>query len=265
MHAFLKNPRHRTLLGLTLGVLFVPVMLGITACLETPIGDPERGWVDPRITGVWMAGEISGDGVEEAMVWVFEPYDQRTWLVTWYSFDQVSTADEAGPDAGSGTPETGLPVVEDGVASAADGQSADDAGSSDEPPPRLTPDQVRQVVAALNAEELTADEEFVAFKSWLTSIGKSRYLVLEPKLVLTSDRGFDPDVWFAFRLVLRDGAMGLSLVDLPAGIKTRGEAETTIAARADDPDLAEPFATLAPVPEELYDDIARWTAHGDAF
>lgn len=232
MGHFLQSARGRTIVGLAIGILFVPVMLGITACLETPIGDPEKGWVDPRVTGVWMAARMAGNDFEEGIVWVFEPYDERTWLVTWSLFE--------------GSP------------------AEDDAEPTDERLAPLTPDQVRGVIDALDAEEMTAGD-WVAFKAWLTSIGKSRYLVLEPKLLLTSDAGFDPDAWFAFRLVLRDGVMELSLVELPAGVETRGEAESIIAARADDPDLVKPYAIMRRVPQELYDDIARWTAHGDPF
>lgn len=233
----MRNPLHsargRTIIGLSLAVLFVPLMLGITACLDTPIGDPEQGWVDPRVTGVWMATEGNDALLGDGIVWVLEPYDARTWLVTWASIEKVETAQAEGEE-----------VEED---------QQDEARS--DPLPLLSAEQVNAVVAALEAEELKCDEMFV-FKSWLTSIGRSRYLVLEPKHQLSREGGFDPEVWFIFRLVLRDGAMELSTVSLPEGVKTRGEAESIIAARSDDPELFEPYVAMARVPREHYDTIA---------
>lgn len=251
----MRNPLHsargRTITGLSLAVLFVPLMLGITACLDTPIGDPEQGWVDPRVTGVWMAAEGDGDGFGDTAIWVLEPYDARTWLVTWMSItnnEPELPGDPEGPDATSVDPE---------AAGGTDGgDAAAEKDEPDQPPLRLTADQVDAVVAALESDELKGDE-LIVFKAWLTSIGKSRYLVLEPKHVLDSERGFSPDAWWVFRLVLRDGAMQLSLVSLPEGVKTRGEAESILAARPDDPDLFEPYVNMAPVPQRHYDVIAQ--------
>jgi len=248
MSTFPQGPRARTVLGAILGLLFVPLMLGITACLETPIGDPEKGWVDPRVTGMWVTATPDQGGFGDVSVWTLEPYDARTWLVT------VAEARSNAPDPASDLDTDPAPTEagNDGGAPTEETVNEDDA---ELPPPLLTPEQVNEVVATLEAERLKFNELLV-FKGWLTSIGKSRYLVLEPKHVLSSERGFTPDLWFAFRLVLRDGAMELSLVDLPSSATTRGEAEPMIAARADDPDLVEPYAIMVPVPKEHYDDMA---------
>jgi len=262
MTAFPRSPRGRTVLGAILGLLFVPLMLGITACLElpTPIGDPERGWVDPRVTGVWMAGERDDDGVWGTIIWILEPYDSRTWLVTWTEVGGTPSdpADESGvSDAGSAEAGTADGAVPD----EAPGESPETTESPEEddsyhPPPRLTGEQVNAVVAELEAETVKC-QTAVVFKGWLTSIGKSRYLVLEPRQALSSEYGLAPHEWWIFRLVLRDGAMELSIVGLPDGVKTRGEAETVIAARANDPELVVPYLVMARVPQEHYDTIAE--------
>ncbi|HSG58898.1 MAG TPA: hypothetical protein VLA06_05155 [Woeseiaceae bacterium] len=68
------NARQRSLSGLLLAIVLIPVLAGLLACLPVPIGDPERSRIDPDMTGVWL-------GFEGAVTY-FEPYDKRTWLVT---------------------------------------------------------------------------------------------------------------------------------------------------------------------------------------
>ena len=51
----------------------VIVILGLTACVKHPIGDPEKSKVDADFSGVWG---------EEGSLWIFRPYDSRTYFVT---------------------------------------------------------------------------------------------------------------------------------------------------------------------------------------
>lgn len=81
---------HRTLAGAAVTLLAVPLMLGIMACLPVPVGDPEDSRIDPELNGVW-AGYVP-DGY--AYIQLLEPFDKRTWLVTWYWIDIVDD-DEA--------------------------------------------------------------------------------------------------------------------------------------------------------------------------
>jgi hypothetical protein len=59
------KPQTRSIAG---AVLMLAIM---------PIGDPERSSIDPGITGVWTA--TAND--EEAALYLFRPYDERTWLL----------------------------------------------------------------------------------------------------------------------------------------------------------------------------------------
>ncbi|HSG48327.1 MAG TPA: hypothetical protein VLA43_10975 [Longimicrobiales bacterium] len=69
------TPRTRTLLGVLILAALVPLMAGVLACLPVPIGDPEEGWIDPDLRGVWFSGE--GDPT----LLLLEPWDEHTWLV----------------------------------------------------------------------------------------------------------------------------------------------------------------------------------------
>ena len=64
----------RSLSGLLLAIVLVPILAGLLACLPVPVGDPERSRIDPELTGVWFGFEGS--------VTYFEPWDKQTWLVT---------------------------------------------------------------------------------------------------------------------------------------------------------------------------------------
>ena len=58
--------KRRSLLLSILTVLpIVAVILGLTACVKHPVGDPEESKVDPKYVGVWSATE---DGGESFMV-----------------------------------------------------------------------------------------------------------------------------------------------------------------------------------------------------
>jgi hypothetical protein len=69
---FLK--RRSLLLSLvTVGPLIV-VILGLTACVEHSVGNPEKSKVDPRYSGVWLMREDGGD-----TLLFMRPYDSRTY------------------------------------------------------------------------------------------------------------------------------------------------------------------------------------------
>ena len=273
MHAFLKNPRHRTLLGLTLGVLFVPVMLGITACFElkTPIGDPDQGWADPRISGAWLSGDPLPEE-HQAMLWLFEPWDQKTWLVTLLQFDEIggSESTTADPEAETGQP--GSSGAGEAAATTAT-DTSESPGEIDEDVERdaaqltLPPEEVARLLASLTNEDRVAFDSGGVFKGWLTSIGPYRYLVLEPRLQASSERGFGTDVWWVFRIVLKGPLIQLDIFDSEreglARVTTRGEAEAIIARHGSDPEFFEPFLLLQRVPPEAMDDVENLVDKAD--
>ena len=246
MHAFPKTPRGRTVLGMVLAASFVPVMLGITACLDTPVGDPEQGWADPRISGAWLEVDpVSGD--RSANLWLFDPWDRRTWLVTWVPFE----------DAASSAPADGVEGSSGEAPAAADGATEEAVVATPATP--LAPADVERILAALGDEHLTEASGAAVFKGWLTSIGNQRFLVLEPKSDPSTERGFLPEEWWVVRVVLKGEQMELAALDYATDgldeVRTRGEAEAIIAKHAADPDFYESPTVLQRIPQSAYDEV----------
>jgi hypothetical protein len=229
----LRSPRGRTALGLSLAALFIPVVLGIMACfgLQTPIGDPEKGWADPRVSGAWLWGDPF-PAEREAGVWIFEPWDGRTWLVALVMFSAPGVEDED-----------------------EEGESDTGAEPDTEVVPQFTADDLLRVLDSLSDPQVESD--YVAlFKGWLTSIGGRRFLVLEPRMVHNEDQVFGPPEWWVFRLVLEDKRMLLYPLDRDVEdlgeITARGPAEQVILRHADDPEFYDAPLVLYPVPREAF-------------
>jgi hypothetical protein len=70
---FLKK-RSLLLSLVTVGPL-IAVILGLTACVEHPVGAPEKSKVDPQYSGVWLMKE---EGGEDTLLFM-RPYDSRTY------------------------------------------------------------------------------------------------------------------------------------------------------------------------------------------
>ena len=92
---FLGDPapagrRNRSRAGVIVSILIVPLLLGVMACfvLPVPIGDPEKSRVDPAMSGIWFAADES-----EGWLVALEPYDKRTWLVTWMMLEAATDED----------------------------------------------------------------------------------------------------------------------------------------------------------------------------
>src|SRR4051794_17165564 len=59
------------------GTVVLAALLGLSACLPVPLGDPEKAKIDPRLVGVWQWRD------DDATVHlaVFRPFDDRTYAV----------------------------------------------------------------------------------------------------------------------------------------------------------------------------------------
>jgi len=248
MFRVLDTPRRRSLAGFVAALAFVPLMLGVTACLKTPIGDPERGWVDPRVTGVWIVALADASDVDyDAQLWLFEPYDSRTWLVT------VVTFEDSLEDVSADSQPATAPAAD------ADPDSEMPAAIQKTEREPIQPPDVRRMIGKLGEDRVKVSERWV-FKAWLTSIAERRFLILEPKSGIDPERGFDPELWFVHRIVLKGERMELAMVNTGSGqlgsATTRGEAEQIIARNAADPDLYEDAGILYRVPREAYGDLS---------
>jgi hypothetical protein len=123
------------------------VILGLTACVRHPVGDPEQSKVDPAYAGVWLTKSADG---EHSLLFL-RPYDARTYFANIFSY------------------------------------RSDSAG--------LTPTQ------RMNC------------KAWLTAIGGTKFLTLEP-LNLEHFAGVgDKPPYLVGKIGLADGALQLRFVN----------------------------------------------------
>jgi len=244
LRAWFGSPRRRSVAGLVIALAGVPLLLGIDNCseLKTPIGSPEQGWTDPRISGVWLLSDgDNGTFTEHAgTLWVFEPFDATTWLVTRAMFQR---------DVSAASPPAGAPLA---APEAAASGTRDIATS--------VPPDVPRVVSTLR-ESLAEPTEMGTFKGWLTSLGGRRYLVLQEVITPSSARGFRPDAWTVFEVSLENGRLVLSFIDTSIehldNVTSRARAEAIIARHAGSAGFSTRAFVLHPVPRASYDDAKQ--------
>lgn len=247
-----SGSRRRSLVGWAVALLLLPFLLGSGSCyiLKIPLGDPEQGWADPRISGVWLAFEGKHPKPPDfaGTIWVFEPYDSKTWLVTLAGFG-VDAAFAAPPGQASAP-----------SSSEAQPSPAQESASAVEQRPEPGARDVLRIVESLGSER-AQPQGSVVFKAWLVTLGGRRFLVMEPKVAPSSERGFRPKFWWVFRADLDGGRLLLSAMDVERDglgkATTRAQAEAIIARHAANPKFAELMLTLHPVPRAGYDAAAK--------
>jgi len=69
-----------------------PFLLARMACLRAPVGDPEKSRIDPALSGVWR---VEHNGRSSDSLWIIEPWDARTWIVTTLDARDDESADES--------------------------------------------------------------------------------------------------------------------------------------------------------------------------
>ena len=185
----LSTPARRSLAGFALGASLLPALLVLLACLPVPIGDPEASRVDPALTGVWIAADAESTGL-----FIFRPYDRRTWLLTTLEVEHAQpTADAASSSTTQQTPAASLQ--------------------------RMLDDTSETGVIQL-------------FKVWVSTFGGRRFLCLEPLTVFDKGRLLQPAMWLVFRVDM-PGASALHVTSIAyespwKDVKTRREAETVL-------------------------------------
>lgn len=199
------TPKSRSLSGAALMLLLIPIFAGLLACLPVPIGDPERSRIDPELSGVWAVLQ-SEDGGSEAIFYIIEPYDKRTWLVTGGAMGAGEDSDLSNYDLTSYS----------GYAKLATTEPVD--------------------------ESSIYLDEMVFYKAWLKKLGGEIFMTWEPKVYL--DNGIAmPDTWMVYR-VEKDGSdkIRLHLIDGESDLfedaeKTRRAYEKIIGRNALNPEL----------------------------
>lgn len=70
------RPNLRSLSGAALMLVIIPILAGLLACMQVPIGNPERSRIDPNLSGIWVVSDTS----DSMAVFMLDPWDKRTWL-----------------------------------------------------------------------------------------------------------------------------------------------------------------------------------------
>lgn len=188
--------RKRSWAGILIAVGLIPLLLGVMACLTlpVPVGNPEKSRVDPALSGIWLT---SSDG--DFLLMVLDPYDKRTWLVSWTELTAKTSPESGQIDDPDSSPDNTLDNNEE--------------------------DNWESALALLNENRFDADD-LALYKGWLTRIKDERFLTLEPKTFQPHVR---PEEWWVFR-VRQDGENQLNLDVVSPGFEGLSEVETRAAA-----------------------------------
>ena len=150
----------RSFTGAILMLVIIPIFAGLLACMPVPIGDPERSRIDPELSGPWV---LEADG--SANLYLFQPYDKRTWLVVGAEIKEGAEAE-----------------IDD-----LDIKSADD------------------FFAALRTYSIGDDgitsPTTIVYKAWLTRLGGVQFMTWESVGGMNSDGSFTPEYWFVYKVV----------------------------------------------------------------
>jgi len=181
---------HRSLTKCVRAVLSLSVFLSLVGCLPTSpmLGNPEKSRIDPDLNGLWVDAEEPG-------VVLFEPFDKRTWLMTYAGFDFNDEA--CGVEDVVDEPDE-LIDIEPQVPADAD-LAAEviieivDVESDDYR-------ELLELIAAHGIECFDASGETLVLKAWRTQIGKQAFMTWEPKGTFDEEYGFAPTEWLNFRV-----------------------------------------------------------------
>jgi len=197
--------RSRSLGGIVLMLLIIPIFAGLLACMPVPIGDPERSRIDPAMTGVWV---ILADEENEGDVgfYVFEPYDKRTWLVMGIAIESGDAVD-----------------LDDYDFSTYAGYE------------KLAADHRK------SPQSFYADN-VILYKAWLTKLGGVQFWTWEPKGMVDALTE-DPEAWFVYQVRREsENTLSLRMVDGDADAfddikKTRRAYERVLKKHVSDPEI----------------------------
>jgi hypothetical protein len=197
-----RQQKYRSRGGLLLALVLMPFLLGILACLPVPTGNPEKSRIDPTMSGIWI-GYSEGD----ATLLVLDPYDKRTWLISYFNFSTTPDSDSKASDESAGD-------------SSAEGFSN---------------------IELLRKNRLEIESVGI-YKGWLTKIKSERFINWESKTLTNTLPDMVPEAWWVFRVRQgSDGIMRFDLIDPDHeefdDFKTRSQAEKFIRRHMNDPEF----------------------------
>ena len=195
------TPRQRSVTGLVIAMILVPIVAGLLACMPVPIGDPERSRVDPALNGIWVSEDFDS-------VWIFQPYDKRTWLIRAFDIaDMTSTRVNNTPDVKS---------YEELVEAMEDIRFGDDGFTSN---------------------------EVQLYKAWHTKIKRQRFITWQGTAYFDAEGMYEPEMWLVWKIgELSDDSLALYLMNgeysgFKGVDKTRRAYERVVRKNVDDPEL----------------------------
>ncbi len=173
------TPRNRSLTGAVITVLVLPVFAGLLACIPSfpvPIGNPEKSRIDSDISGMWLA-----DDEDQILVYLFEPFDKRTWLISAVEvIEDLDNCDfETEPERDE---EKGDEEKED----------EDDSSSSYETNIKY--------IEKYGSECFEVEGGPFIVKAWRTKLGGEWFMTWEGKGGFSVERGFEAEEWLVFRI-----------------------------------------------------------------
>lgn len=179
-------PCRRLFTNPLLMMVLISVVAGMAGCnfgpepMPVPLGDSEKSRVDSWFDGLWLHDEN---------VFVFEPYDKRTWLGTAYEIDDRDCVEPDDPG--------------DVESDAANQLTLDDPGLVEIIPVESAEYDYAMLAADLRARgpDCLDGELILTFKVWLTEIGKAEFMTWELKGAFDKDTGFVPQGWLAMRVI----------------------------------------------------------------
>ncbi|NQV86083.1 MAG: hypothetical protein HQ492_03300 [Woeseiaceae bacterium] len=196
--------RSRTLSGVALMLLIIPIFAGLLACMPVPIGDPERSRIDPDMNGIWAI--LDEDSVSNPGFYIFEPYDKRTWLITGIGIEEGSLVDLDKYDLST----------YDGYEKLATNEE-------------------------VSADNFYSDG-VVLYKGWLTKLAGEQFFTWEPKGKVDALTD-DPEFWIVFNVSKEnERSMVLRMVDGESEpfkdiAETRRAYERVLKKHAKDPEI----------------------------
>lgn len=226
------KPNTRSITGALMMLAIIPIFAGLLACMPVPIGDPERSRIDPDISGVWL---LESEEEFDAL-YLYQPYDRRTWLVVGAGIEEGSEYE--GEPFDIETSEDALRVLE---------------------------------THPIGSDGITSPGT-VAYKVWLKKLGGVTFMTWEPVGGFNEDGSHTPEVWMVFRVEKVDknrvdlfmlGSDHEAFDDLvkpsdyegdnyPRDMRRKWEKQLKkVAKNFDDEDLYAPPMTLRRLPDEL--------------
>ena len=154
----------RSISGALLMLVIIPIFAGLLACMPVPIGNPERSRIDSGLSGVWIV-ESEGDA---SALYMFQPWDKRTWLVAGVEIDE-------GPE-----------------------YDGDEFNLETEQDAR---DTLREV--SVGSDGITSSDT-VIYKAWLTKLGRVQFMTWEPMGGFDDEGSHTPEYWYVWRVDKND-------------------------------------------------------------